>query len=68
MEEGYPDRAQQRGIYPGYEVLQPFAEPFELKTSESEEDDACWRHWASAYMVGEGSGGFESNAERFEVG
>jgi hypothetical protein len=52
MEEGYPEGVQQRGIDPGYEVLQPFADPLELKTSESGEDGAFWRWRASAFPSG----------------
>jgi hypothetical protein len=52
MEEGYPDGVKQRGIDPGHEVLQVFADPLELKTSESGEDGACWRRWTSAFLVG----------------
>ena len=49
MEEGYPDGVEQRGIDPGHDVVQVFADPLELKTSESGEDGACWRRWTSAF-------------------
>jgi hypothetical protein len=40
MNKGYPYAAKQRGINPGHEVLQVFADSNEHKTSESGEDGA----------------------------
>ena len=47
MEEGYRDEVKQRGIDRGHQVFQVFADPIELKTSESGEDGMCWRQWTS---------------------
>ena len=43
IEKGYPDRVKQRSIDLGHEVFHVVADPSELKTSESGEDEACWR-------------------------
>jgi hypothetical protein len=65
IEKGYLDGVKQRGIDPDHELLQVFADPFKLKTSESREDGACWRRWTS---VGTRERVVEFDGEKFEVG
>ena len=52
LEGGYLNRVKQRGIDPGHEDLQIFTDPFELKTSETWEGNACWWRQTSAFLVG----------------
>jgi hypothetical protein len=52
-EKGYPYKVKQRGIDPGHEVLQVFADPFEHQTSESGKNDA----WLAAVDVDPPVGG-----------
>jgi hypothetical protein len=68
MEEGDPDRVEQGGIDPSYEVVQVFAQPLEHKASESGQDGACWRQGTSALLVGARQTGFELDGEIFEAG
>jgi hypothetical protein len=51
MEEIYEQIVESRGIDPGYEVVQVFADPFEPKTSEIGEDRVCHRMRTSAFPV-----------------
>jgi hypothetical protein len=67
VEEVYPDGVKQRDIDPGHEVLQVFADSFELNTSESREDGAIQRRMP-AFRAGARKTGFESNGKVLEVG
>jgi hypothetical protein len=51
VEESYGKGVESRGIDPCYEVVQVFAGPLELKTSEIREDRACHRRRTSAFLV-----------------
>ena len=65
----YIDRVEQRGIDPGHEVLQVFANPVNLKIDERGEDNACWRRHVSEFRVrGRLKSVMEVNGKIFEVG
>ena len=52
IEEVYLQSVESRGIYPGQDLLQIFAGPFELKFAETREDRACQRPWRRTPALG----------------
>jgi hypothetical protein len=65
MEEVYIQVGEQRGIDPGHEVLQIFADPFKRQPGKNREESEClWRR-TSAFWIRATFRGFEFDVEGF---